>query len=238
MYSQVTPPPVTPYAASPSPQNSLQNGLPNSLWASGADPRSRYLAEALANLRDQAKTIRTPMALASDLLAEALLQRRYGRSMQDAAAPPAPPALQTVQTPAGMTPGRAQKPGGAPAYAPQGQPGPLQVAPIPQATPVPSPSPGVPPPSAPGGTASAAPAASSPAAGAAVAPPSADGPSDPTLAPQAAQGGAHGASPTLVDVLRAYFAHDVLPALGAQALQARTPAAKVEDQDPGARDAP
>jgi hypothetical protein len=76
VYSQVTPPPVTPLTlsgASPSFQNS-------SLQAAGADPRSRDLAAALANLRDQAKTIRTPVALASDLLAEALLQRRPGLS--------------------------------------------------------------------------------------------------------------------------------------------------------------
>lgn len=118
------------------------------------DPRSRDLAEALASLHDQARSLRTPAALASDLLAEALLQRRYGRSMPDAS----------------VTPSSIEGEGGPPTYAPEGRPGPLQVAPVPQATHLPSPSPGAPPPSAPAGTASAAPAAAtSPAAGAAMA---------------------------------------------------------------------
>ena len=205
MYSQLTPPPVTPPSvtlsgASPSPRNS----------PAGADPRSPDLAQALASLRDQAKTIRTPIALASDLLAEALLQRRYRPTAPDAAAPPAP-APSAVQTPAGMTPGRAQTPGGAPAYAPQGQPGPLQVASSPQAAPTPSPSPGVPPPSAPAGTASPAPAAASQAAGAAGAP----------LAP--------GTSPTLVDALKAYFAAYAPTLWRPDLVKAPTPA----DQDQG-----
>lgn len=74
--------------------------------------------------------------------------------------------------PAGMTPGRGQTPGGQPTYAPQGQPGPVQIATNPQSTPTqpPSPSPGAVQ-SSPGGTASAPPAAASPAVGGASAPP-------------------------------------------------------------------
>lgn len=73
--------------------------------------------------------------------------------------------------PAGMAPGRAQTPSGAPAYAPQGQPGPLQVPSAPQGTPTPSPSPSPgSSPSPPGGPASAPPAAASPATGGASAP--------------------------------------------------------------------
>jgi hypothetical protein len=137
--------------------------------AAAADPRAQALAEALAGLHGQAKTIRTPAALATDLLAEALLQRRYGAPAPDAASPPHGVAVIPASPPAAMAPGRAQTPSGAPAYAPQGRPGPLQVAPVPQTTPFPSPSPGAPTPSAPAGTANAAPAAASPAAGAALA---------------------------------------------------------------------
>jgi hypothetical protein len=172
VYAQVTPPPA----------------------ASGLDPRAQSLAEALANMRDPANTIRTPVALASDLLAEALLRRKYGQSPQEIGP-------------------------SAPTYAPQGRPGPLQVAPVPQATPIPSPSPGVPPPSAPAGTASAAPAASSPAAGAATAPPS------------TSANGAQGLSPTLVDALNAWFAACAPTLWRPDLVKALTPAAQTQDPE-------
>lgn len=137
----------------------------NSAQTTGADQRSRYLAAALASLHDQSTSIRTPVALGADLLAEALLQSRYGPPA-DAAAPNVaiPVAANSIAAnpnAADLSPGRVPTPGGAPAHPPQ-------VAPVPQAAPFPSPSPGAPAPSAPAGTANAAPAPS-PAAGAALA---------------------------------------------------------------------
>lgn len=48
-----------------------------------AAQHSQYLAQALAAMREQGQNIRTPVALGANLLAEALMQRKYGQSMQD-----------------------------------------------------------------------------------------------------------------------------------------------------------
>lgn len=48
-----------------------------------AAQHSQYLAQALAEMGQQSQNIRTPVALAGDLLAETLLRRKYGQSMQD-----------------------------------------------------------------------------------------------------------------------------------------------------------
>ena len=188
----MSPPPVTPQGYSA---------------PSGAQPGGQSLAEALASLHDQTKTLRTPIALASDLLAEALLQRRYGPSSVN----PSPSmgegqgwggihaasGAARERNPLGLSAGSQ---GASPVDDLPGR----GLTPIPNPSPIegeglpPSPSPGAPAPSAPGGTASAAPAAASPAAGAAGAPRS--GP------PKGLPKGLQATSPTLADALKAWFA--------------------------------
>jgi len=183
-----------------------------------ADPRTQTLAAALAGLHEQAKTLRTPTALGADLLAQALLQRRYGSS-----ANPSPSMGEgqgwgwnhavsggaRERSPLSLQPGSVQ--GASPAddlsgrgLTPIPNPSPIEGEGLPQAALAPSPSPslspGAPAPSAPGGTASAAPAASSPAAGAA---------------------GAYGMAPTLADALRAYLLGAPAPAPAARAPETR-----------------
>ena len=48
-------------------------------------PESQFLANALQNMASQANNIRTPNALSTDLLAEALLQHSYSQQQKQAA---------------------------------------------------------------------------------------------------------------------------------------------------------
>lgn len=62
--------------------------------ATAAAQRSQDLAQALVAMRDQVNDIRTPDASIADRLADALMQRTYGQSMQDFAQPARPDPLQ------------------------------------------------------------------------------------------------------------------------------------------------
>jgi hypothetical protein len=137
----------------------------NAPWMAKVKDLSPYLAQTAANI---ASTGPGPADSFYSPRAQAALGRQAPTWAQGApvASVGGNDFYQTgYQAPVGMTPSRAQTPGGQPSYAPQGQPGPAQIATGPTSTPTPSPSPSASP-SAPGGPASAPPAALSPAGGA------------------------------------------------------------------------